>query len=152
MHIDMLKWVLVHCTLMSLELKAAFHGSRVGNFGCSSVIHLCGVHSFCTRGIPIETNHGWQVLYWSLSWRRNILWVSCLKLSLGCVQNLQHFFGLSIWVWRLSLICSSCLVYFTSEETAVSCRQLGAKLRANIWKEKKGVGFGVRFSDFWNSF
>ena len=91
MHIDMLKWVLVHCTLMSLELKAAFHGSRVGNFGCSSVIHLCGVHSFCTRGIPIETNHGWQVLYWSLSWRRNILWVSCLKLSLGCVQNLQLF-------------------------------------------------------------
>ena len=89
MHIEMLKWVLVHCTLMSLELKAAFHGSRVGNFGCSSVIHLCGVHSFCTRGIPIEINHGWQVLYWSLSWRRNILWVSCLKLSLGCVQNLQ---------------------------------------------------------------
>ena len=49
-----------------------------------------------------------------------------------CSESSTFFFGLSIWFWRLSLICSSCLVYFTSEETAVSCRQLGAKLRANI--------------------
>ena len=48
---------------------------------------------FSTRRIPMETNHGWQVLYWSLSWRR-----------IGSVWSLSAEFQASKkkggWLWR----------------------------------------------------
>ena len=64
----------MHCALMSLELKAS-HGCH------SSVWSAEFQHQKNPHG-----SHGWQVLYWSLSWRR-----------IGSVWSLSAEFQASIW-------------------------------------------------------